>query len=65
VNLKDILGQIDADCREFHLTRSKLLLRDSNHLRAIALGAGAIHPIRFVEPGCDGRFRTRSEPGAD
>ena len=32
VNLKDVLGQVEADSRDLHRGRSKLVLRDSTTL---------------------------------
>jgi hypothetical protein len=52
VHLKDVLGQIKADCCNLHWV-APFLAVDNNCTKAYcdAGGAGAIHPIRFRESG--------------
>ena len=53
VDLKDVLGQIQADCGNLHLGGSSHKQFATTALWRIAtpVVAGAIHPIRFAEIG--------------
>ncbi|MEM6499966.1 MAG: hypothetical protein AAF709_25070, partial [Pseudomonadota bacterium] len=53
VNLKHVLGQIDANCCNLHWVAPFLAVIDNCIMaHCDAGGAGAIHPIGFDEPQC-------------